>query len=148
MQDLSSILPGMLNLLPDSNEVREQIVFGAWRKIAGESLSNHSKPVQLDEMTLRVFVSSSRWEDHLKELAPGLVFKINNLLRKETVKRIEFEVREEHFERSFEEETEYKNVTLENDLESRIDSIEDEELRKTVREAAGAYLERLEKNGR
>ncbi len=50
MEDLFRTLPKLLKEMSDSEEVREAVVFAAWRKIAGESLQTHAIALRLFNM--------------------------------------------------------------------------------------------------
>ncbi len=47
MEALFRALPKLLREFEDTEEVREAVVFAAWRRIAGESLSEHTVPFRL-----------------------------------------------------------------------------------------------------
>ena len=56
MLDLFRTLPGVLHDVKDIDEIRQAIVFAAWRRIAGESLFEHAVPAGLEDTTLVVAV--------------------------------------------------------------------------------------------
>ena len=62
MLDIFRTLPGILGDIEGVEVVREAVVFAAWRRIAGESLTAHAVPVALENGTLKVAVSNLNWQ--------------------------------------------------------------------------------------
>ncbi len=48
-----------------------------WPQIVGETASNHSRPANLEEGVLTVWVDSSLWATKLRHLGPSIVAKLN-----------------------------------------------------------------------
>lgn len=94
MNDLSTALPALLKEFGDHAEVREAIVFGAWRKIAGDMLRKQAVPVRLEKRHLSVAVESPMWKNHLEDLSGQMIFKLNSALGSAEVTFIEFVVDE------------------------------------------------------
>lgn len=159
MEDLFRTLPKLLKELDDSDEVREAVVFAAWRKIAGKSLCEHSVPFRLYEKHLIVAVKDKMWKRHLEtELAGQMIFKLNSLLGQPAVTFIEFRIDEKTvLERrkfgpgaGFSEE-EIEEIALEEvspALRRRADAIKDDDLRYQFLLAAGSCLARTKRSKR
>jgi hypothetical protein len=94
MEDLFRALPKLLKEFEDTEEVREAVVFASWRKIAGESLSEHTKPFRLYNKHLIVAVADKMWKRHLESLSGQMIFKLNSVLGQAIVTFIEFRVDE------------------------------------------------------
>lgn len=94
MLDLFRTLPRVLHDVEDIDEIREAIVFAAWRRIAGESLGEHAVPLGLEKTTLIVAVSSMTWQRHLEDLCGQMVFKLNAALGAPMVTFVELRVDE------------------------------------------------------
>ena len=78
-------------LEPDSRG-RQAIVFAAWRRAAGEAIGARTVPLELAGDRLVIGVADETWRRHLEDLSPQMVAKINALLSKGVIKRIEFRV--------------------------------------------------------
>ena len=157
MLDIFRTLPGVLDRLEDDGEVRQAIVFAAWRRIAGESLAEHAVPLELKETRLHVAVSSVTWQRHLKDLCGQMVFKLNAALGAPLVTFVELHVNEDAVMRdrasrsvmnADEDELRRKaEVEITPELRSAAEQIEDEDLRKQFLLAAGNCLVRRRRLG-
>lgn len=98
MNELFRALPALLKEFSDHAEVREAIVFGAWRNIAGESLRAQAAPLRLENRHLVVAVESQMWKNHLEALSGQMIFKLNSALGSAEVTFIEFVVDEKAVE--------------------------------------------------
>jgi len=94
MNELSTALTALLKEFGGHPEVREAIVFGAWRKIAGETLRKQAVPLRLEKRHLAVAVDSEMWKNHLEDLSGQMIFKLNSALGSAEVTFIEFVVDE------------------------------------------------------
>ncbi|HEX8638303.1 MAG TPA: DciA family protein [Pyrinomonadaceae bacterium] len=94
MQELFRALPALLKEFDDNDDVREAVVFAAWRKIAGETLRERAVPVRLYKKHLIIAVMSETWKKHLQQLSGQMIFKINSVLGAAIVTFIEFRVDE------------------------------------------------------
>lgn len=92
MQDVFRILPAILDESDQPDEVREAVVFAAWRKAAGASLAGHTSPVRLTDKCLTVAVRDRIWKRHLETLSGQMIFKLNSALRTAAVTFIDFEI--------------------------------------------------------
>lgn len=90
MEALFRSLPALLDALPDNENVREAVVFAAWRKIAGDQLGTHTAPVGFKENRLLVAVPDNSWKKNLASLSSQMIFKINTALNSPVVTYIEF----------------------------------------------------------
>ncbi len=152
MEDLFRTLPKLLKQFDDSEEVREAVIFAAWRKIAGKSLCEHTAPLQLVEKQLAIAVADETWKLHLESLASQMIFKLNSILGNASVTFIKFRIDEEtisnernrgnvnNLSDSQLEEIALDEVTPK--LRISADSIEDKNLRCQFLLAAGSCLAR------
>src|SRR6476620_4149795 len=90
MQDILSALPELLDEHGDNEEVRRAVVFAIWRRVAGDSLSEHASAVALDGSTLRIAVADRNWQRNLSELSKEMLFRMNFIFGSAEVKRLEF----------------------------------------------------------
>ena len=95
MNELFRALPALLKELNDNEDVREAVIFAAWRKIAGDGLREKAVPFRLYQKHLIVAVESTMWKRHLESLSGQMIFKINSSLGQALVTFIEFRVDEE-----------------------------------------------------
>ena len=157
MEDLFRSLPKLLKEMPDGEEVREAVVFAAWRKIAGESLRLHAVAFRLYGKHLMVAVASETWKKHLEFLSGQMIFKINSVLGQAVVTFIEFRVDEatvlqerrktETSSLSVEELREIALDEITPKLRGAADAIEDDNLRYQFLLAAGSALARKKRIG-
>jgi len=155
MEALFRALPKLLREFEDTEEVREAVVFAAWRRIAGESLSDHTVPFRLFNKHLIVAVADKMWKRHLETLSGQMIFKLNSALGQAIVTFIEFRVDEETLvaERSQHRvkqmtDEEQREIALEEvtpKLRHAADAIKDDNLRYQFLLAAGSCLARKKK---
>ncbi len=155
MEALFRALPKLLREFEDTEEVREAVVFAAWRRIAGESLSEHTVPFRLFNKHLIVAVADKMWKRHLETLSGQMIFKLNSALGQAIVTFIEFRVDEETLvaERSQHRvkqmtDEEQREIALEEvtpKLRHAADAIKDDNLRYQFLLAAGSCLARKKK---
>lgn len=152
MNELSGALPALLKEFGGRAELREAVIFGAWRKIAGETLRDQTAPLRLDNKRLIVAVESEMWQRHLEALSGQMIFKLNSALSSAEVTFIEFVVDEkavkEEFSRragrrlSDEEAAEAAAAEITEKLKRSAEVIGNEELRERFLAAAGMCLAR------
>ena len=146
MLDLFRTLPRVLHDAENVDEVRQAIVFAAWRRIAGE-LAEHAVPVSLEDTTLIVAVSNLTWQRQLKDLCGQMVFKLNAALGAPMVTFVELRVDEKLVRpsKTTSDETELRQqaeMEISPELKAAAEKIQDEELRKQFLVAAGNCLVR------
>jgi hypothetical protein len=149
MLDIFRTLPGILGDMEGVEVVREAVVFAAWRRIAGESLTSHAVPIGLENGTLRIAVSNLNWQRNLKEHCGQMLFKLNAVLGSPTVTYIELQIDEQAVLRSrtgsMPQDDAFRKAAeneISDDLTEAAASIEDEELRRQFLLAAGSCLVR------
>lgn len=90
MNEFFAALPALLKQMPDNPEVREAVVFAAWKRAAGRSLCEHTAPLAIQEQKLIIAVRDRSWKRQLESLAGELVYKLNASLGQATVNYIDF----------------------------------------------------------
>ena len=141
MQQLFSALPQLLKELGANHAVEEQMVFAAWRRVAGDMLNERTKPLEYFENRLVVEVEDQNWQRNLETLAPEMVAKLNAATEQGAVKYIEFRIDRKQIERQLKRTIERPVDDVPDSLRAAADDIEDERLRKSFLEAAAAYLD-------
>jgi hypothetical protein len=152
MQEIFRALPALLKEFDDNEDVREAVVFAAWRKIAGETLRERAVPIRLYKKHLMIAVMSETWKKHLQQLSGQMIFKINSVLGAAIVTFIEFRVDEKTVaderaqnNRSAISDAEQQQNAL-NEINAKMrhsaDAIKDEHLRYQFLLAAGSCLAR------
>lgn len=152
MNELFRALPALLKEFSDHEEVRKAIIFGAWRKIAGETLREQAAPVRLDNRHLAIAVETEMWKNHLEDLSGQMIFKLNSTLGSAEVTFIEFvvdkkavEAENRRFGRPPVDEAESARIA-EGEITPRLresaGAIQNEELRERFLMAAGRCLAR------
>ena len=92
MIDAALLLPKILAGAGENADLNEIAAKIAWRRTAGEGLRDHAVPTRLWEKTLTVSVADAVWQKQLQTMSAELVFRINKLLRRNVVERIEFRI--------------------------------------------------------
>jgi|SRR5262245_54467003 len=148
MNSLLKLLPLMIRLSGDNEEVREQAVFAAWRAIAGEKIAYNCIPLQLDQRRLVVAVLDQTWKKQMEKVSGEYLFRINSLLSSPVVTFIEFSVDRKYVMKS--RPADLKNYEfhrieeIENELKPAAAHIKDDTLREQFLRAAAKSLERRE----
>ena len=88
MRAIFQALPGLIDELKNA-EALEAVVFVMWPKVAGVHLSQHSRPIRLENSTLYVAVADAEWKRECKQCAAEIVFKLNRSLGRSIVERVE-----------------------------------------------------------
>ena len=152
MEALFRALPKLLKEFEDTEEVREAVVFAMWRRIAGESLSEHTVPFRLFNKHLIISVADKMWKRHLETLSGQMIFKLNSALGQAIVTFIEFRIdeatldaeRAKHRKNQMTDEEQIE-IALEEvtpKLRHSADAIKDDNLRYQFLLAAGSCLAR------
>jgi hypothetical protein len=150
MNSLLKMLPAMIRLSGDNEEVREQAVFAAWRAVTNYRLAHTCAPFRLYRKTLVVATKDPTWKTQMERESPGWLFKLNSMLGAPLVTFIEFRVDPNHVEQSRPPESHefefHHTQELTDELATTAASIKDEGLRETFLRAAARCLERKETN--
>lgn len=148
MNSLLKMLPAMIRLSGDNDEVREQAVFAAWKAITNYRLAQACVPFRLYRKTLVVATRDLTWKTQMERESSGWIFKLNSLLGAPLVTFIEFRVDPHHVEQSRPKELQnfefHHTEELTHEIEPAAASIKDESLRETFLRAAAKCLERKE----
>jgi len=147
MNSLLKMLPMMLRLSGDNEEVREQAAFVAWRAVAGPQVAYNCVPFQLYQKRLIIATPDLAWKFQMEKLSGQYLFRLNSLLGGPYVTFIEFRIDRETvlssrppdpkiFEWSHTEE-------IEAQLASAAGRIKDDSLRAQFLRAATKCLERI-----
>jgi hypothetical protein len=148
MQDILSALPELLDEHGDNEEVRRAVVFAIWRRVAGDSLSEHTAAVALDGSTLRIAVADRNWQRNLSELSKEMLFRLNFIFGSAEVKRLEFVIDKAAASNSLERNIDHAAAEAEaldeigEPLRKAADAIEDDDMRRKFLLAAGSCLAR------
>jgi hypothetical protein len=92
MEQVFGSIPAALNDLGPNAAIDEAIVLAAWKRCAGESLSERTRAIGFAQKKLIVGVIDNMWRRHLEELSPQLIAGINGNLGNGTLRFIEFQV--------------------------------------------------------
>ena len=92
MIDAALLLPKILAGAGENADLNEIAAKIAWRRVSGEGLRDHAVPTRLQEKTLTVAVADAVWQKQLQPMSAELIFRINKLLQRNVVERIEFRI--------------------------------------------------------
>ena len=148
MQDIFSALPTLLEQHGDNEDVRRSVIFAVWRRVAGDSLSEHASPIELNGSTLTVAVADRNWQRNLMELSSEMIFRMNYIFGSAEVKFIEFTIDKVALEKTIGKRAERISAESEaldeitEPLRKAADVIEDDDIRRKFLLAAGSCLAR------
>lgn len=92
MIDAALLFPKLLERAGENPELAEAAALTGWKRVAGEGLVHHATPISLRDQTLMVAVADDAWKKQLERMSRELTSRINKLLRREVVTKIEFRV--------------------------------------------------------
>jgi hypothetical protein len=148
VQSLLKMLPTMIRLSGDHEEVREQAVFTAWHVATGDQISHACAPFRLFQRTLVVAVKDATWKRHMERESKGFIFKLNSLLGAPLVTFIEFRTDPQHVaqaQKTPEPSREFHHThELAEELKPAAEKIKNDALREAFLRAAAKCLERKE----
>lgn len=150
MNSLLKMLPTMIRLSGDNEEVREQAAFVAWRAVAGPQVAYNCAPFRLYQKHLVIAVLDNAWKKQMESLSGQYLFRINSLLGGPYVTFIEFRIDRKTVLTSRppeEKEFEFHHTEeIGEELKSSADRIKDQSLREQFLRAAAKSLERNDAN--
>jgi hypothetical protein len=92
MQDILKLLPNLLRLAQNNDEVCEGASFAAWRVTVGEAIARVSLPRRLFRKTLVIAVMDETWKKQLEQMSGQILFKLNKILGSAMVTNLEFHI--------------------------------------------------------
>src|SRR5215813_6892773 len=140
MNSLLKMLPMMIRLSGDNEEVREQAAFVAWRSVAGPQVAYNCVPFRLYQKHLIVAVLDLAWKKQMERLSGQYLFRVNSLLGGPYVTFIEFRIDRKTVLGSRTPDAKkirfQHTKEIEAELKSAADNIKDESLREQFLRAA------------
>jgi hypothetical protein len=154
-QSIHSILEKTFKALEIDVPLKSYSIWGAWKEIVGESVALQAQPRSIRNRILFIDVSHPTWMQQLQFLKPTLLEKINSFLGEPNIQDIRFRLGKISPtvsippKVSFWEEEKLDKATL-NQIESIVQKIDDQEVRKSVRAVLikGAKLEQSRKKSK
>ncbi len=150
MEQLFGAIPGVLDELGPNAEIEQAVVFAAWKRCAGASLSDRTQPREFSENRLVIAVEDDIWGRHLEVLCPQMIARINGYLGDGRLRFIEFRVDPKHFAESRRkadrsaDQSSFPEVPR--SLADAAEGIADPALRARFLETASEYLARPKTN--
>ena len=146
MIDAALLLPKILAGAGENADLNEIAAKIAWRRVSGEGLRDHAVPTRLQEKVFVVSVADAVWQKQLQPMSAELVFRINKLLRRNVVERIEFRIDARAIGRAAAKHRSPSRVhePLPATVVSSAAEIQDSELRERFMRAAENCIERRE----
>jgi len=92
MNSLLKMLPIMVRLSDENEEVREEAAFVAWRAVAGSQILYNCVPFRLYQKSLIIATLDLTWKTQMERLSGQFLFRINSLLGGPYVTFIEFRI--------------------------------------------------------
>ncbi|MGE3468001.1 MAG: DciA family protein [Pyrinomonadaceae bacterium] len=92
MERIFGTIPAVVRALDMNEAAAEALALSAWRRSAGEALNKHTAAVEYSNKRLIIAVDDKTWQRNLEELAPQMLFKLNQALGTGTVEFIEFRI--------------------------------------------------------
>ena len=154
-QSLRLILEKTFKNLEIDVPLKTYSILGAWDEIVGESVAEHSQPRSIRNRILFIDVTHPTWMQQLQFLKPTLLEKVNAFLGEPLIQDIRFKVGKISPTIPASSKTpSLKDEKLDTAslkrIESLLEEIGDEEIRKSMREVLikGAMLERSRKKSK
>jgi len=148
MNDVFKLLPEILRLSGNQEDVCEKAVFAAWGPTVGELVAANSAPARLYRKTLIVATIDQTWKRQLERMSGQILFKLNSNLCVPLVTALEFRVDQKFIARMRSksgETVEFKNLAASAaQLRPQAQKISDENLRESFLRAASKSLCRME----
>ena len=146
MESLIRTFPQLLRSV-DSPEVIEAAAIAAWKHAAGDGLKVHAVPLHLEGRQLIVAVADAVWQKQLSSLCAQMVYRINTLLGRSLVDRIELRVEPsavKHHPIELKAVAQIEENDVPAELWTAASSISDNDLRQTFLRAALSSSKRNE----
>lgn len=146
MIDAALLLPKILARTGENAELAEMSVRIAWRRVVGEGLRDHAVALRLHDKILIVAVADAVWQKQLQPMSAEFIFRLNKLLRKNVVQRIEFRIDTKAIARHTKERAPVERLIapLPSNVVSSAAEIDDPELRERFMRAAQNCISRRE----
>lgn len=93
---ISNILDIALKGYRPKSDMEMTEIWNHWPKSVGKEVAKNAAPAAFKDGILIVNVSSSVWIQHLKFLETDIISNINQLIKKELVKKIRFKIAKLH----------------------------------------------------
>lgn len=138
-QSIRSILEKTIKTLEIDAPLKTYSVMGAWKEIVGEPVAIHSKPYSIRNRILFIEVSHPTWMQQLQFLKLTLLEKINHFLGEPLIQDIRFKVGKisppiPASPKTLSLEDEKIDKATLNQIESIVQAIDDEGIKKGLRE--------------
>lgn len=127
---------------------RLEFIQGLWPAVVGRALARRTKPVGWRNERLRIAVADPAWRGQMEALAAALLATVQRWFPPHLVTGLEFTVEEHLFspisppQAVREVEAALSGTDAAADLDSALQAIQDDELRKLVREVASRFFSR------
>jgi hypothetical protein len=147
-QSIRSILEKTIKTLEIDVPLKTYSIVGAWNEIVGESVAGHSQPRSIRNQILFIDVAHPTWMQQLQFLKPTLLDQVNAFLGEPLIQDIRFKLGKVSPTlpappKTLSMEDENLDQDTLNRIESLLQGIDDEEVRKSLRKVLikGAELE-------
>jgi hypothetical protein len=138
-KDAPASLSSVLSQSPALRE-SDRIAWATWRSIVGHRVARHTMPTKLENGALHVVVSSALWASELSLLQAPILQKLRAVLPGVSLLRFRVGVVEQ--QPGAAPPVRIAAAPLPETLEQKLREMEDQDLGKTIREAAGYSLGR------
>jgi hypothetical protein len=148
MEQIFGSIPDALHIFCHNSELDQALVFAAWRRCAGGPLSERTAPIEFLKDRLIIAVENAVWRQHLEDLSPPMIARINAEVGHGTLKFIEFRVDSQilNAQRDDEGDTSPDHALDVPPLIAKAaETISDPDLRSSFLQAASHYLGRQNK---
>src|SRR4030042_1023513 len=138
-QSIHSILEKTLKTLEIDVPIKTYSIWGAWEEIVGESIAHQAQPRSIRNRILFIDVSHSTWIQQLQFFKSTLLEKVNTFLGEPLIHDIRFKLGKispalpHSFQTRVWKDEKLDQETM-NQIDHLLDKIEDEEVKKGVRE--------------
>ena len=87
---LSLVLPRVIKDLRLEGGIKEQKAVKLWKRVAGKTIGDKTKPLGINQGVLRIKVKDNIWKQELYFLKEELKERLNKALGEDIIKNIKF----------------------------------------------------------
>lgn len=136
IERLSSTLSSLLRSRGLASRLKEYRIHAQWEKIVGDAIAMHARPLSVRGKKLTVLVDSSTWHQHLSQLRPEIMEKINQVMGRAGIEGIVFKIGELEQPRSTVTAGQAAQAELTSEesrkIEEYVQALKDEDLRQAA----------------
>jgi hypothetical protein len=149
MDSILKLMPEIMRLSGNQEEVCEKAICATWNTLVGEQVKRNCAPIRLFKKTLFVAARDVTWQKQLEQMSGQILFKLNSALGAAYVTRLEFRANPKLLKEAQDgaDMVEFCDSSkYEAEVAPAAAGIKDDQLRNALLRAAGKCLDRNSKS--